>query len=72
MTATISSVGYGDFKGRPSNDPHWEVEMLFLFFVMVVGIFLFSSITNEIFSYKSLASLRQIIRKEKLNMELFM
>lgn len=55
MTATISTVGYGDFKGYSNKDQmnsYWLIEMFFLAFVMVAGIMMFSSITNEIFNFQ--------------------
>ena len=64
MTATISTVGYGDFKAYNHTDPIWSIEMIFLIFVITSGIILFSSITNEIFNYQRLVELPKILRKE--------
>ena len=61
LTTTITTVGYGDFKAFVSNEPVWEYEMLYLYFVTLGGITLFSSVTNEIFSYKKLLTAREII-----------
>lgn len=64
ITTTISTVGYGDFKGFINVDGKatWSEEMVFLSITIVVGIILFSSVTHEIFSYKRLASLVEIMR----------
>lgn len=53
ITSTISTVGYGDLKGFVNADAsaNWEAEMIFLSIVIVVGMLIFSSVTNEIFSY---------------------
>ena len=52
MTATMSTVGYGDMKARASDDPIWAREMVFMSFATVFSIILFSSVTNEIFNFK--------------------
>lgn len=52
MTTTITTVGYGDFKGFNDTDGEWIREMVYLIFVTVIGIVLFSIITNEIFTYQ--------------------
>ena len=49
ITTTITSVGYGDFKGYYDNDGAWAIEMVFLIFVIIFGIMLFSIVTKEIF-----------------------
>ena len=72
MTATISTVGYGDFKAYVNSDPLWEIEMIFLIFVTTAGVILFSSITNEIFNYQHMNELNKILRQESTKMEIFM
>lgn len=52
MTTTITTVGYGDFKGFNDTDGEWVKEMIYLILVTVIGIVLFSIITNEIFTYR--------------------
>lgn len=52
MTSTISTVGFGDFKGFISTEPIWAAEMTFLIFFEIIGIILFSTVTNEIFNYR--------------------
>lgn len=52
MTTTITTVGYGDYKGFNNTDGEWIREMVYLIFVTVIGIVLFSIITNEIFTYQ--------------------
>ena len=56
MTATITTVGYGDFKAYLGSEADWEIEMIYLYWVTLIGITLFSSVTNEIFNYKKLDS----------------
>ena len=52
MTTTISTVGYGDIKAFNDNSGDWATEMVYLYFVTLVGLILFSSVLNEIFNYK--------------------
>ena len=59
VTTTITSVGYGDFKGFFDDEEHYAEancipEMLYLYTVTLFGIILFSSVTKEIFTYKKL------------------
>ena len=56
ITSTISSVGYGhdNFMAYPDNRDSWLIEMCYMIFVIGFGMNLFSLITNEIFSYKSM------------------
>ena len=46
MTTTISTVGYGDFKGFVSLEPFWYYEMTYLIFVTITGIILFGTVAN--------------------------
>lgn len=66
ITTTITTVGFGDWKGYYDDEGDWTVEMLFCIFVTIFGIVLFSSVTNEIFSYKSLLTV-EMISSQKLN-----
>lgn len=52
MTTTISTVGYGDISAKMNNEEIWAVEMVYMSLVTVAGILLFSSVTNEIFTYR--------------------
>ena len=54
ITTTITTVGYGDFKAFHDPSGHWLPEMLYLYFVTLFGIIIFSSVTREIFVYKKL------------------
>ena len=64
VTTSITTVGYGDYKGfnglsdepNSSEDGDWTIEMIYLYFVITMGILNFSVVTNEIFSYKELAT----------------
>ena len=72
MTTTISTVGYGDFKGFIGDTGDYEQEMLYLYMATLYGITLFSSVLNEIFSYKKLLSVREIARKRANEIEVFL
>ena len=72
VTSTISTVGFGDFKGFNDKDGGWFTEMLFLYCVMVLGITLFASVTNEIFSYKKLLTVHEIVKNRVKDIEIFM
>ena len=55
ITTTITTIGYGDYKGFwDPDDPVWSVEMIYLILVTLAGTLLFSSVTDQIFSYKKL------------------
>ena len=54
ITTTITTVGYGDYKAFNDSDPVWTAEMLYLSFVTLCGIMIFSSVTNQIFIYQRL------------------
>ena len=72
MTTTITTVGYGDFKGFNDTDGEWIREMVYLIFVTVIGIVLFSIITNEIFTYQYPITVKQIVSQKHKDMELYM
>lgn len=61
ICTTISTVGYGDYKGFVDNEEEWTAEMLFLIFVIITGIILFSLVTNEIFNYKTVSSVQKMM-----------
>ena len=46
--------------------------MSYLIVTITAGIILFSTVTQEIFSYKRLTSVSEILINESRNMELFM
>ena len=54
ITTTITTVGYGDYKGFNDTDPVWTIEMVYLYVVTLAGIMIFSSVTNQIFNYQRL------------------
>ena len=72
MTTTITTVGYGDFKGFNDTDGAWTREMVYLIFVTVIGIVLFSIITNEIFTYRFPITVKEIVIQKRKDMELYM
>ena len=59
-TTTISTVGYGDIKGFVDTEGVWEIEMSFLLILILCGVLLFSSVTHEIFTYKTLMTAKEI------------
>ena len=61
IITTVSTVGYGDFKAYIDSDGVYTAEMVYLYFVTMFGITLFSSVTNEIFSYKRVRSIQEIV-----------
>ena len=74
MTSTISSVGYGhdNFKAFPYSADSWLLEMCYMIFVIGFGMNLFSLITNEIFSYKSMLTVNQIVAMKVKDMEIYL
>jgi len=54
MTTTITTVGYGDFNGFPDTEGHWSAEMVYLIFITITGLLIFSLLVEEIFTYKEL------------------
>ena len=72
VTTTITTVGFGDFKAVNSTNPDWTAEMIYLYFVTLGGITLFSSVSNEIFSYKKLRTAHEIIKIRVNEIDYFM
>ena len=63
MVSTISTVGYGDISGRLTNEPMWIYEMLYMTIAIVFTILLFSLVLAEVFSYRSLSTVKEILDK---------
>lgn len=73
ITTTISTVGYGDIDGFIEEvEGTWTIEMSFLIFTIVIGILLFSVVTNEIFNYKKVKTINEIVQQRVQEMELFL
>ena len=72
ITTTISTVGYGDYKGFNDTSGLWAAEMAYLYFVTLFGLILFSSVLNEIFEYKSVDSVHHIVNKTCQDMEWYL
>ena len=72
ITTTVSTVGYGDFKAYLGSDGVYTAEMVYLYFVTMFGITLFSSVTNEIFSYKRVRPIQEIVNRRVKDIELFL
>ena len=71
MTTTITTVGFGDYKGFNSGD-NYQVEMIWLYWVTILGITLFSTITSEIFSYRKLKTVKEIVSERANSIEMFL
>ena len=69
ITTTITTVGYGDFKGFLDTDGMWLPEMLYLYFVTLFGIILFSLVTREIFTYEHLLTVEEMVNVNCKNLE---
>ena len=69
MTTTITTVGYGDFKGYYDDSGDWATEMAFLIFVTIMGIILFSQVTNEVFKYEHFKSADEVAKIETSKIE---
>lgn len=72
IVSTISTVGYGDFKAFVDTEGGWTAEMIFLIFGIVIGILLFASVTNEIFSYRKLLTVQQLVEKHVTEVEIYL
>ena len=71
MTTSVSTVGYGDICAlKMGTEP--TSEMLYLALVIITGIILFALITNEIFSYRKMLTVQEIMREKSYEMEGFM
>jgi len=71
MTTTISTIGYGDQSAIRGSDAQWELEMCYMMIVISGGIILFSSVTNEIFSFKRQPSVHEIVKQKSDEIEYF-
>ena len=69
VTTTISTVGYGDFKGFFDDKGNCLPEMLYMYLVTLFGIILFSSVTKEIFKYKKQYTVQELVKMKCNAME---
>ena len=69
ITTTITTVGFGDYKAFNDSDPVWVAEMCYLYFVTLVGLIIFSTVTNEIFNYERLKTVNEIVAETLYSME---
>ena len=72
MTTTLSTVGYGDYKGFIDDSGNWTTEMFYLTFITIVGIVLRSVLTEEIFQYNKLMTVEEIVKKKMTDMEVYL
>ena len=69
ITTTITTVGYGDFKGFLDTDGSWLPEMLYLYFVTLFGNLMFSLVVREIFTYQHLPTVEEMVKVNCKNLE---
>ena len=62
-------MGYGDYKAFNDEDPVWATEMLYLLLVTMAGTLLFTTVTNQIFTYERLHTVDEIVNKTLTSME---
>ena len=72
ITTTITTIGYGDYKAFNDNHAVWLPEMCYLYFVTLLGIFLFTTVTHQIFNYEQLKTVNEIVKKTVTSMEEYM
>ena len=72
ITTTISTVGYGDYKGFYDDQGHWSAEMVYLIFVELLGIILMSTVMEKIFDYNKLQTVEEIVKDKVFKMEVFL
>ena len=72
MTTTISTVGYGDYKAFVDTSGDWTNEMIYLIFATISGIILFSSVTREIFNYRKLLTIKEIVKQRVRDLEIYL
>ena len=72
MTTTISTIGYGDYKGFVDDNGTWAMEMAYMYLVMYGGILLFSLVTREIFTYKKLLTVNELVAKRMADTEYYL
>lgn len=72
-TTTITTIGFGDYKAfNADGDVHDTGLMIYMYFVTLFGIILFSSVTREIFNYHSLQNVEEIVKQKVQDMERFL
>ena len=54
ITSTLSTVGYGDYKGFVDEDGGWAPEMIYLAFVTFTGLLLFSLLLDKVLNTRKL------------------
>ena len=72
MTTTISTIGYGDYRGFVDDNGTWAIEMAYMYLVMYGGILLFSLVTREIFTYKKLLTVNELVAKRMADTEYYL
>lgn len=72
MTTTISTVGYGDYKAFWDTEPNWGLEMAYLTFVTISGIINFSQVTNQIFTYRTLLTVHEMVNIHVSSVEVYL
>ena len=74
ITTVISTVGYGapTYRGYDDNSGSWTAEMIYLCVVTTCGIGLFSLVTHQIFDYKKLLTVKELVKKHVKGVDLYL
>jgi len=64
LTTTIAAVGYGDYSAFEGAGGDWALQMAYMTFVIIFGIILFSTVTNEIFTYRKLENVHELVKRK--------
>jgi len=71
-TTTITTIGYGDYKGFVDVGGDWTAEMLYFSCVLIGGIIMFSSVRTQIFLYRHTLTVQEIVVEKSRAMEVFL
>lgn len=71
ITTTITTIGYGDYMAFNNKDAGavWLPEMIYLYFATLLGLLLFTLVTNQIFNYEKLKTVNEIVKETVTSME---
>ena len=72
ITTTITTVGYGDYKAFNNESGVWAPEMVYLTFVTLAGTLLFTTVIEEVLTYKKLETVESIVANMKRRMEQYL
>ena len=72
VTTSISTVGFGDYKSYMDDSGEWAIEMSYMIFVIMFGILLFSSVTNEVLNYRQLKTITSLTQERVFDTKIFL